>query len=271
MSTIAESLRLVQGAVSRPEARLLLAFALGKPKEFLIAHPEAEVSGAALEVFARAAAQARAGVPIPYITGVQEFWGRPFKVTPDTLIPRPDTETLIEEALAILKDKPTSRVLDLGTGSGCIAVTLALEYPAARVCACDVSPAALAVAQDNAAHLGAAVDFVESNWFSAFAGRTFDLIVSNPPYIEEGDAHLAALAHEPISALTSGADGLNDIRILDRDAGIHLAPGGFILVEHGYNQGESAANIFRSAGFSEVHTVHDLGGNPRVCAARRLP
>ena len=183
MTTVAQGLLQAAGRVPRSEARLLLAAVICKPKEFLITHPEYTLSDAQASIFASYLERAQAGEPIPYIVGTQEFWGRPFHVTPATLIPRPDTETLIEEALAFLKDLEAPRVLDLGTGSGCIAVTLALECPKAQVWACDKSSSALSVAQANARALGASVMFVESNWFSAFADEKFDLIVSNPPYI----------------------------------------------------------------------------------------
>ena len=267
MTTVAQGLLQAAGRVPRSEARLLLAAVICKPKEFLITHPEYTLSDAQASIFASYLERAQAGEPIPYIVGTQEFWGRPFHVTPATLIPRPDTETLIEEALAFLKDLEAPRVLDLGTGSGCIAVTLALECPKAQVWACDKSSSALSVAQANARALGASVMFVESNWFSAFADEKFDLIVSNPPYIEENDEHLKALRFEPISALTSGTDGLDDIRILAADAPKHLREHGSIIVEHGYNQGELVAAIFRSTGFASVRTVHDLGDNPRLCCA----
>lgn len=247
--------------------RLLLAAALDKPKEFLIAHPEAALTEEQLARFDSFLERARQAEPIPYILGVQEFWGRPFRVTPATLIPRPDTETLIEQALAFLQAKPEARILDLGTGSGCIAVTLALECPRAQVWACDKSAAALEIARENASLLHADVTFSESDWFGAFADESFDLIVSNPPYIEENDVHLKALRFEPISALTSGADGLADIRTLAMQAQKHLRAGGCVLVEHGYNQGESVAEIFRRAGFACVRTITDLGGNPRLCQA----
>lgn len=267
MTRVFESLLSAQGRVSRSEARLLLSAALNKTKEFLIAHPDKELSCEEEALFHSYLERAQKGEPIPYIIGVQEFWGRPFHVTPATLIPRPDTETLIEHALNFLKSKPSSRVLDLGTGSGCIAITLALECPHATVWACDKSTDALTVAKQNAISLGASVSFTQSDWFSAFENETFDLIVSNPPYIEEADEHLKALTYEPISALTSGTDGLNDIRKLASCAQKHLRPEGLIIVEHGYNQGDSAAGIFRQAGFSNVRTVFDLGSNPRLCCA----
>ncbi len=269
MTTVAQSLLQAAGRVPRSEARLLLAAAIGKPKEFLIAHPEYALTDAQSSLFVSYLKRAQTGEPIPYIVGVQEFWGRPFHVTPATLIPRPDTETLIEEALSFLKDLDTPRVLDLGTGSGCIAVTIALDCPKAQVWACDKSKDALSVAKCNAEVLGAKVSFVESDWFSAFADEKFDLIVSKPPYIEENDEHLKALRFEPVSALTSGADGLNDIRTLAAQAPEYIRGHGGIIVEHGYNQGESVAAIFRTAGFASVRTVRDLGDNPRLCCAVR--
>ena len=269
MTTVAQGLFQAIGRVSRSEARLLLATTIRKPKEFLIAHPEYSLTDEEVSLFDSYLQRAQAGEPIPYIVGTQEFWGRPFHVTPATLIPRPDTETLIEEALSFLKNLDTPRVLDLGTGSGCIAVTIALDCPKAQVWACDKSKDALSVAKCNAEVLGAKVTFVESDWFSAFADEKFDLIVSNPPYIEENDEHLKALRFEPVSALTSGADGLNDIRTLAAQAPEYIRGHGGIIVEHGYNQGESVAAIFRTAGFASVRTVRDLGDNPRLCCAVR--
>lgn len=267
MTTVAQGLFQAIGRVSRSEARLLLATTIRKPKEFLIAHPEYSLTDEEVSLFDSYLQRAQAGEPIPYIVGTQEFWGRPFHVTPATLIPRPDTETLIEEALAFLQNLEAPRILDLGTGSGCIAVTIALDCPKTQVWACDKSKDTLNVAKGNAEAFGAKVTFVESNWFSAFADEKFDLIVSNPPYIEENDEHLKALRFEPISALTSGPDGLDDIRILAADAPKHLREHGSIIVEHGYNQGELVAAIFRSTGFASVRTVRDLGDNPRLCCA----
>lgn len=268
MTTVFEGLREAQGVLSRSEARILLAAALKKPKEFLISHPETLLSDEEKSRYDAFLERAFQGEPIPYILGMQEFWGRNFLVTPATLIPRPDTETLVEEALRFLKNKASPRVLDLGTGSGCIAVSLALDSPNAEVWACDKSAAALRVAEQNARVLQAKVHFVESDWFDAFAGETFDLIVSNPPYVEENDEHLQALSFEPVSALTSGPDGLDDIRILAKQAVRHLRPQGCMLVEHGYNQGDSAAEVFRAAGFADVSTLVDLADNPRVCRVR---
>ena len=179
MTTVAQGLFQAVGRVSRSEARLLLATTIRKPKEFLIAHPEYSLTDEEVSLFDSCLQRAQAGEPIPYIVGTQEFWGRPFHVTPATLIPRPDTETLIEEALAFLQNLEAPRVLDLGTGSGCIAVTIALDCPKAQVWACDKSKDALIVAKGNAEAFGAKVTFVESNWFSAFADEKFDLIVSN--------------------------------------------------------------------------------------------
>ena len=255
MTTVAQGLFQAVGRVSRSEARLLLATTIRKPKEFLIAHPEYSLTDEEVSLFDSYLQRAQAGEPIPYIVGTQEFWGRPFHVTPATLIPRPDTETLIEEALAFLQNLEAPRILDLGTGSGCIAVTIALDCPKAQVWACDKSKDALNVAKGNAEAFGAKVTFVESNWFSAFADEKFDLIVSNPPYIEENDEHLKALRFEPISALTSGTDGLDDIRILAADAPKHLREHGSIIVEHGYNH-TATIRENRSRQFSGQRALH---------------
>ena len=208
-------------------------------------------------------------IPVAYLTNKAWFCGHEFYVDERVLVPRSPIGELINNQFAGLINHKPQHILDMCTGSGCIAVTLALECPKAQVWACDKSSSALSVAQANARALGASVMFVESNWFSAFADEKFDLIVSNPPYIEENDEHLKALRFEPISALTSGTDGLDDIRILAADAPKHLREHGSIIVEHGYNQGESVAGIFRSAGFASVRTVRDLGDNPRLCCAVR--
>ncbi len=265
---ISEALGFAAGIMSRNEARVLLAALLDCSKETLITHPSRELSAYDEACWIDRVARAAAGEPIPYITGTQEFWSRPFAVTPDTLIPRPDTETLVEAALAVLERKENPEVLDLGTGSGCIAVTLALENKAARVYAAEVCRSALKVAKTNAATLGASVDFRLSDWFSEFEGMQFDLIVSNPPYIEPDDEHLTALTYEPENALTDGIDGLTCISAIAAQAPLHLKAGGIVIVEHGYNQGEAVRKIFCRNGFGQVETFKDLGENDRICVAR---
>ncbi|KPN72041.1 peptide chain release factor N(5)-glutamine methyltransferase [Neisseria sp. 83E34] len=214
-----------------------------------------------------------AGEPMAYILGWREFYGLRFKVTPATLIPRPETEHLVEAALAKLPQG--GAVWDLGTGSGAIAVTIALERPDAQVCASDVSREALTVAQDNARLLGAQVAFACGSWFDAQClpeTVLFDIIVSNPPYIEADDEHLSEgdLRFEPQSALTDFADGLSCIRILAEGAGARLKAQGWLMVEHGYDQGEAARRIFKENGFEEVQTVQDLAGLDRITLGRNV-
>lgn len=251
------------------EARALLARALGVPREHLIAHPGAWVQPEAAMHFAALAARRRDGEPLAYLLGKQEFYGRPFSVSGDVLVPRPDTETLIEVALACIATRAAPRVLDLGTGSGCVAVTLALERGDACVVATDISPAALNVAQANAAQLGARIDFRTGDWFGALAhGETFDLIVGNPPYVAAGDRHLAALRHEPANALTGGADGLRCLAAIAAAAPAWLAPGGWLAVEHGYDQGAAVRSLLVDAGLTAVATTQDAAAHPRVTAGR---
>jgi release factor glutamine methyltransferase len=190
-------------------------------------------------------------------------------VSPGVLVPRPDTETLVDWALSLMPDKLPCRVLDLGTGSGAIALALQHQRPQAEVTAVDASQDALAVARANARQLGLSVHFEHGSWFEPVASQRFDLIVSNPPYIADGDHHLAALRFEPLSALTSGPDGLDDLRQIVAEAPAHLAPGGWLLLEHGFDQHEAVQALLRSAGFAEVSTRHDLGGQPR-CTGGRL-
>lgn len=264
MTTVADLLKMSHG-ISRSEARLLLAHRLNVRPEVLIMHPERVIENACVLAFCQDLDQAEAGYPIPYLTGTQAFWGRDFRVTPDVLIPRPDTETLVESVLHIIADK-TLTVLELGTGSGCIAVTVALEKPRTTVIATDISAAALAVAQENARRLGAAdVTFRQGEWFEAVTpDETFDLILSNPPYIAEGDRHLPALKWEPITALTAGFDGLDDIRRIAAEALFHLTENGILALEHGYDQGAAVRSILQQLGYRAVVTIKDLGGNDRV-------
>ena len=211
------------------------------------------------------------GEPIAYILGAREFYGLNLKVTPATLIPRPDTETLVDAALAKIPQDKNLRILDLGTGTGAIALAIAKHRPQAHVTAVDASQAALDIAIENAQNLNIPnVKFVLSDWFSALNQdnnmQKFDVIVSNPPYIEQNDVHLAQgdLPWEPISALVAGQDGLSDIRKIVTQAPQHLNPHGWLMLEHGYNQAEVVADLLKQAGFSEIETLKDLGGNDRV-------
>ena len=255
---------LASAALPRAEARRLLAHALGVPIESLIARPQQAVDSAAAARFATLAARRAGGEPLAYLLGEKEFYGRRFAVSPAVLVPRPETELLVGLALARLRTAPAPRVLDHGTGSGCIAITLALECPEAAVTAVDRSADALAVARANAQRLGATVEFVLGNWFEAVGGR-FDLIVANPPYVAAADPHLAGLRHEPQHALVAGVDGLADLRRIVGGAPAHLNPGGALAVEHGHDQGASVRALFARAGFAGVETHCDLAGIERVC------
>lgn len=256
--------------IGRLEAMILLAHVLGKSKEFLIAHDDEALATDAKLRFDMLVSLRAAGTPIPYITGHQEFFSRDFLVTDAVLIPRPDTEVLIEQALLVAPRQP--RVIDLGTGSGCIAATLALELPQACVTATDKSEAALAIAKENARRLGAKIDFRLGSWWeSVGAEERFDLIVSNPPYIRPDDEHLAALGNEPSSALVGGEDGLACLRDIVAGAMAHLTPNGWLLLEHGFDQGEAVRSLLCDAGFAAVRTKKDYGGNDRVTMGRRAP
>lgn len=251
---------------ARLDARVLAAHVLGVDAAWLIAHDTDPLSGTHVAAFGALLAQRLEGVPIAYLVGTREFYGRPFLVSPDVLIPRPDTELLVERALACVPPDQAVAVLDLGTGSGCIAITLALEHPLARVTAVDRSPAALAMAQRNAGILDARVEFLTSNWFAALGDRRFDLIVSNPPYIAAADPHLARgdVRFEPLTALAAGRDGLDDLRRLTRAACAHLRPGGVLLLEHGYDQSDAVQALLRESGIRHPQSWADLSGILRV-------
>lgn len=260
---------LAEAGLPLAEARTLLAQSLGVSRERLIAFPETGVSPAAAQAFGALTGRRRDGEPMAYLRGVQEFYGREFRVTPDVLVPRPDTETLIERALGCLRGLTGPRVLDLGCGSGCIAVTLKLERPDASVTATDLSAAALAVAAGNAAALGASIDFRQGDWYAALGtDDAFDLIASNPPYIAAGDPHLPGLRYEPALALTDGANGLHHLTQLIDGACRHLRNGGWLLLEHGFDQGDAVAARLLSVGFRDVAAVRDTGGHRRVACAR---
>lgn len=265
MPTVAQLLQ-ASGLPAR-EARALIAKHLATTREALVAHPEREVAQQDVHAIQLLIDRRRNGEPFAYLVGEREFYGRPFEVGPAVLIPRPETELLVRLALGVARSIPQAAVLDLGTGSGCIAITLALEAPHARVTATDISGAALAVARSNARKLGAPVAFTRSDWFAAVEGR-FDLIVSNPPYVAQGDSHLDDLRFEPRAALTSGADGLSALRSIVAAAGGYLQPGGRLLLEHGYDQAARVRDLLRGHGFGDVETTRDEAGNERVTAAR---
>lgn len=251
---------------ARLDARVLAAHVLGVDTAWLIAHdtdPLADTHAAAFESLLTRRLE---GVPIAYLVGTREFYGRPFQVSPGILIPRPDTELLVDLALARKPPDQAMDVLDLGTGSGCIAITLALERPLARVTAVDRSAAALVIAERNADILNAHVEFLTSDWFAALAGRRFDLIVGNPPYIAAADPHLTRgdVRFEPLTALAAGRDGLADLRQLTAAARNHLSPGGVLLLEHGYDQADAVRALLRESGIPRPQSWPDLAGIPRV-------
>lgn len=268
---LAEALR---AGVDRLDAQLLLAHHLRRPRSWVIAHDDAPLDPAARSRFADDARRRARGVPLAYLLGTKEFRGLGLRVNPDVLVPRPDTETLVDWALewldGALRERAAPRIVDLGTGSGAIALAVAAGCPRAEVVATDASAAALEVARDNARRLRLTVLFEHGHWWQAVGDRRFDLALSNPPYVAAGDPHLGALQHEPASALVSGADGLDAIRELVDGAPRHLSVDGRLLVEHGFDQAEAVARLFTQRGFTHVETRRDLAGRPR-CTGGRAP
>ena len=254
----------------RLDAELLLALALDVQRSYLFAHPDDEMDSDAVERFDNAVAQRAGGMPMAYITGVKEFWSMPLIVTPATLVPRPDTETLIEQALGRIPQEAEWEIADLGTGSGAIALALARERPLCQLTATDRSEDALAIAAQNARELAIPnIDFVAGNWTEPLAGRAFDVVVSNPPYIASNDPHLVNLNFEPLDALDAGDDGLDAIRELASTAGNILKPGGRLLLEHGDEQGVPVAAILHDNGWQAIELARDIERRPRVTAATR--
>jgi release factor glutamine methyltransferase len=251
-------------ALDAREARILLANATGFSEASIVASPDRELTQEIEQAFAGFVARRAAGEPIAYIVGHKEFYGIDLLVNPAVLIPRPETELLVELALR----EGFSTLLDLGTGSGAIAIALKRQRPKARVVAVEASAAALTVAQRNAARLGLGVDFRHGEWFGPLAGERFDIVVGNPPYVAEGDPHLEALRYEPAGALVSGADGLTAIRQIVARAPEHLAPGGGLFIEHGLGQDEAVRQVFLAAGLETVASWPDLSGIPRVAGGR---
>ena len=263
--------QLANSDTAQLDAEVLLAHVLGKQRSYLRAYPEIKPEQEAAQAYLRLLARREAGEPVAHLTGEREFWSLNLQVTADTLVPRPDTELLVETALQLLsriKSEPI-QLADLGTGSGAIALSLASECPQCKITATDLSTAALAVAKDNATRLGMNnIEFIHSNWCSAFADdKRFDMIISNPPYIANNDPHMQTdeLKCEPEFALTSGEDGLDALRNITQQARNFLKPGGWLLVEHGYDQGDAVMNLFRENGYQATETIQDLGANDRVC------
>ena len=252
----------------RLEAELLLCSILACERVWLVAHTEETIDSSTARSAQARFARRRAGEPVSYITGWREFYGRTLRVAPAVLIPRPETELLVDLALERLSAGAPARVLELGTGSGAIAIALATERPGFGIVAADVSEAALALARRNARDHGAGVEFVLSDWFDALGPGQFDLIVSNPPYVAAGDAHLELgdLRFEPRLALVGGEDGLACIREIAVRAQNRLRPGGWVLMEHGYDQGDRCVGLLSALGYAEVTDFHDLAGLPRACA-----
>jgi release factor glutamine methyltransferase len=273
MATVAELLAAggdLPGEAPRRDAEVLLCHCLDKPRSYLYAWPDAAVEDVAAERYLALLAARRRGEPIAYLTGRREFWSLPLRVTRDTLIPRPDTETLVAWALA-LPLPPAARVLDLGTGSGAIALALASERAGWTVTAIDRSAAALAVAAENGRALGLDnAGFLQSDWFSALAGRRYHLVVSNPPYIDPQDSHLGRgdLRFEPRLALVAEGQGLAAIEQIAAAAPAHLEPGGWLLLEHGCEQGEAVRSLLARLGLVDIETRCDLAGLERVSGGR---
>jgi release factor glutamine methyltransferase len=272
-TTVAQALALLHAqGLERLDAQLLTLHALEQAphdRAWLLAHDTDRVPASALARLQSLAQRRLRGEPVAYLTGHKAFYGLHLAVDARVLVPRPDTETLVDWALEILANKSAASVVDLGTGSGAIALALKHARPDLQVHAVDFSADALAVARANAQHFQLAVEFRHDAWLTGAAG-SFDAIVSNPPYIAAHDPHLAALQHEPLQALASGSDGLADIRVIISQARPHLKPGGWLLLEHGFDQAQRVCELLQRAGFVQVTTRRDLAGIER-CSAAALP
>ena len=273
MPTIAQAISQLQSqGLDLTDSRLLLLYAVGQARAgraWLLAHDTDLLSEQALTSLKALAERRLAGEPVAYLVGHKEFYGLNLHVTPDVLVPRPDTETLVEWALEVLEPTPDARVVDLGTGSGAIALALKATRTALRLEAVDYSRAALAVAQSNSQRLNLDVAFSQGSWLSSTRGL-FQAIVSNPPYIREDDEPLADLKFEPRQALTAGADGLDDVRTIIDQAKERLLAGGWLLLEHGYDQAVEVRALLTAAGFDNVQSRRDLAGIER-CSGGRWP
>jgi release factor glutamine methyltransferase len=272
--TLAQCLQTAQAqGLARVDAQLLLMWSLGRDphdRAWLIAHDDEPLPELAAERWQAAFQRRLNGEPVAYILGQQAFFGLNLLVGPGVLVPRPDTETLVQWALDLVPNQAGVRCWDVGTGSGAIALALCHERPQWAITASDLSADALRVAQTNAERLGFQLRWAQGPWLAAVPGERFELIVSNPPYIAEGDPHLSALRHEPLSALTAGTDGLDDLRSLISQAPDHLSTGAWLLLEHGHDQAPAVRGLLIQAGFTEVNSRKDLAGIER-CSGGRWP
>lgn len=251
------------------DATLLLGHLLGWSRTQLIAHDERLLAAAEVEAWRARLARRRNGEPVAYILGEKEFHGLVFEMSRDVLVPRPETELLVDWAASLLRALPGEpALLDLGTGSGAIAVAIKAQCPRARVSASDASGAALAVARRNAQRLGTEVHFVEGSWWAPIGSQRFNVAVANPPYIAAGDTHLAALRHEPTLALSPGGDGLGALAEIVAGAPAHLESGGWLVVEHGHDQAEPVTAMFKRAGLTGIECRSDLAGQPRATGGK---
>ena len=270
--TLADALREAAASrLDRLDAQLLLLHVLGRPADergWLIAHDTDALPAPQLASYRALCARRAAGEPVAYLVGEKEFFGLALAVDARVLVPRPETETLVEWALEVLAGRERPRVVDLGTGSGAIALAIAHRRPDAQVEGVDASQDALAVAQQNASRLGLPVSFRRGSWLEGTLPR-YDLVVSNPPYVAQADPHLAALTHEPLQALAAGPDGLDDLRTIVAQAPACLAPGGWLLLEHGWDQAGAVRALLRDAGFGEIASRADLAGIPRCTGGQR--
>ena len=254
--------------IARLDAQLLLAHLLAQRREWLLAHDDAALAPEQVAAWQLLLERRAAGEPLAYLVGEREFQGLALHVSPAVLVPRPETELLVEWALQRLADAPAPTLIDLGTGSGAVALAIKHRLPQAEVTATDASRAALEVARANAGRHRLRIEFIEGDWWRAAVGRRFGLAVSNPPYIAGGDPHLAALAHEPRAALTPEGDGLAAIRSLIADAPAHLLPGAWLLLEHGHDQAGAVQALLRERGFESPETRPDLAAIERCTGAR---
>lgn len=270
--SLAAAAAAIGGEDARADAEILLAHLLSRPRAWLYAHGDEAVPPELAARFAALLQRRAAGEPVAYLVGRREFWSLELEVSPDTLVPRPETELLVELALERLPMGAPADVVDLGTGSGAIALAVARERPRARVTAVDASAPALAVAQRNAVRLSLGhVRFLRSDWFSAVRDESYDLVLSNPPYLATDDPHLreSSLPFEPQLALASGSDGLDALRLICAQSPAHLRAGGWLLFEHGVAQGEAARALLQAADFDRVQSWRDLEGRERVSGGTR--